>query len=156
MILTPEQRVSTSETCFDSLVHLKPIKIDCDFVSLLLHSFNPDVRCLKVGCRHILISETDVEEIFSLRSTGLDVPMTWEPRQLEALAAICDLRSEPPKVATLQLLLTQLPPGSEFQRAFILFTIGMLLPPRPSPQPLCNSCDPWSTWTARRLTTRRR
>lgn len=32
-------------------------------------------------------------------------------------------------MAALELLLTQLSPGSEFQRAFILFTIGMLLYP---------------------------
>lgn len=106
MTLTLEQRASASETCFGSLLHLKPIKIDRDFVSLLLHSFNPNVRRLKIGCRHILISEADVEEIFGLILTMPDVPMIGESSQLEALAAICDMRSGPPKVTALELLLT--------------------------------------------------
>lgn len=59
--------------------------------------------------------------------------MTGEPRQLKALAAISDMRSGPPKVDGTRLLLTQLPPGSEFQWAFILFTIGMLLCPTTKP-----------------------
>lgn len=104
LILTSKQKASASETCFDSLLHLKLTKIDRDFVSLLLQSFNLDVRCLKVGHRHILINEVDVEEIFV--KVGPDVPMTGEPRQLEALAAIFDLTSEPPKVAALEFLLT--------------------------------------------------
>lgn len=74
MTLTREQRASVSETCFGSLLHLKPTKIDRDFVFLLLHSFNPDVRRLKVGFRHILISEADEEEIFDLDRRGLTFP----------------------------------------------------------------------------------
>lgn len=78
-----------------SLLQLKHGKFDHDFVMLLLNNFNPDVRQLKVGRKHILVIETDVKEIFDLRSTGHDVPMTGEPRQLEALVAICDRRSGP-------------------------------------------------------------
>lgn len=66
LTLTLEQRASASEICFVSLLHLKPTKKDHDFVSLLLHSFNPYVRRLKVDRRHIFISEADVQEIFGL------------------------------------------------------------------------------------------
>lgn len=133
MMLTPEQRASASETCFGSLLQLKHDKIDRDFVALLLNNFNPDVCRLKVGQKNTLVSETDVEEIFGIRLTEPDVPMTGESNQLEALAAICDLSSGSPKVAALEMLLTELPPGNEFKRAFILFTIGMLFCPTTKP-----------------------
>lgn len=73
-MLTQEQRASVSETCFGSLLQLNQTKIDRDFMTLLLNNFNPDVWRLKVGRKHILISETDVEEIFDLRSRGLTFP----------------------------------------------------------------------------------
>lgn len=62
---------------------------------------NPNYCRLKVdGNRHILVTEFDVEEIFGLRVSGPNVFLTGEPSQLDSLAAICDLRCGPPKVAT--------------------------------------------------------
>lgn len=53
---------------FGSLLQMQEIEID-SFFALLLSNFNPNLPRLKVdGNRHILITEFDVEEIFSLWS----------------------------------------------------------------------------------------
>lgn len=121
-----EQKVSTLETSFGSMLLLQHTKTVCNFCSLLLINFNLDLRRLKVGGnKHILVtkSEFDVEEIFGLRDTGYDVPMTGTA----SVGTTSFHMQESPKVAALKSMLTQLPPGDDLVRVFIQFALNILL-----------------------------
>lgn len=57
------------ETRFGSLLQMHDMKFDQDFCALLVSSFYPSVRRLKVNMnKNIFITESDVEEIFGIQS----------------------------------------------------------------------------------------